>query len=216
MEYEFKVGDKVEVVMTGYGCGPDEIGIVSTITELGFYKEGPGYKVNKLENKRYDDFIGEDSFKLYSPVVNEADHQHPAVALAASLAAASLAAAIKSTATTSDYQLEEQVLETQPKVKKAPDILSAGIERTTPVTSTMSSLYPDYYKSCVGITELDVYTVHHLFNINDPSGCIQHASKKLLLSGVRTGGKSAYNDIKEARDTLTRKLQLMEQFEENV
>lgn len=207
MEYEFKVGDKVEVVKPGFGCGPKEIGIVSTITELGRYKSLPGYKVDNLENKRYDDFIGEDSFKLYSTVVNEADHQHPA---------ASLAAAIKSTTTTADYQLEEQVLEAQSKFKKALDILSAGIERTAPVTSTMSSLYPDYYKSCVGVTELDVYIVHHLFNINDPSGCIQHASKKLLLSGVRTGGKSAYNDIKEARDTLTRKLQLMEQFEENV
>jgi hypothetical protein len=50
--------------------------------------------------------------------------------------------------------------------------------------------------------------VHKLFNIQDPSGCIQHASKKLLLSGVRTGGKSAYDDIKEARDTLTRWLEL--------
>lgn len=123
MEYEFKVGDKVEVVKPGFGCGPKEIGIVSTITESGHYKSLPGYKVDNLENIGYDDFIGEDSFKLYSPVANEADHQHPAVALDASLAAA-----IKSTTTTADYQLEEQVLEAQSKFKKAPDILSAGIK----------------------------------------------------------------------------------------
>lgn len=73
---------------------------------------------------------------------------------------------------------------------------------------TMAQKYPKYYKSVKGLEEIDVYTVHQLFNIEDPSGCIQHASKKLLLSGVRTGGKSKIEDIKEARDTLTRFLQL--------
>lgn len=73
---------------------------------------------------------------------------------------------------------------------------------------TMAQKYPKYYKSVTDFSEVDVYAVHHLFNIQDPSGCIQHASKKLLLSGVRTGGKSAYKDITEARDTLTRWLDL--------
>lgn len=68
--------------------------------------------------------------------------------------------------------------------------------------------YPQYFRPIFGITHLDVYGVHKLFNVQDPSGCIQHASKKLLLSGVRTGGKSAYKDIKEARDTLNRWLEL--------
>ena len=76
--------------------------------------------------------------------------------------------------------------------------------------SRMSELYPKYYKDVSRLSEIDVYAVHDLFAINDPSGCIQHASKKLLLSGVRTGGKSAYEDIREARDTLNRKLELME------
>lgn len=73
---------------------------------------------------------------------------------------------------------------------------------------SMAQKYPKYYKSVKGLEAIDVYTVHQLFNIEDPSGCIQHASKKLLLSGVRTGGKSKIEDIKEARDTLTRFLQL--------
>lgn len=72
----------------------------------------------------------------------------------------------------------------------------------------MSEKYPKYYKDVGNLTEVDVYAVHHLFAINDPSGAIQHASKKLLLSGVRTGGKSMRKDIQEARDTLTRWLQL--------
>ena len=72
----------------------------------------------------------------------------------------------------------------------------------------MSAKYPNYYKPVGELTEVDVYAVHKLFDVQDPSGAIHHASKKLLLSGVRTGGKSAYKDIKEARDTLSRWLQL--------
>lgn len=77
---------------------------------------------------------------------------------------------------------------------------------------SLSKQYPKYYKDVNKLTEVDVYAVHQLFNIQDPSGAIQHASKKLLLSGVRTGGKSKRDDIKEARDTLTRWLQLNEQM----
>jgi hypothetical protein len=73
---------------------------------------------------------------------------------------------------------------------------------------SMAEKYPKYYKDVSELSELDVYQVHHLFQVQDCSGAIQHASKKLLLSGVRTGGKSAYHDIKEARDTLTRWLQI--------
>ncbi len=73
---------------------------------------------------------------------------------------------------------------------------------------SLSKMYPKYYKDVGDLTSIDVYAVHMLFDIQDASGAIQHASKKLLLSGVRTGNKSAYKDIQEARDTLTRWLQL--------
>lgn len=76
---------------------------------------------------------------------------------------------------------------------------------------SMSKLYPKYYKDVSDVEELDVYHVHQIFNIQDPSGAIQHASKKLLLSGVRTGGKSFYDDIREARDTLNRWLEINQQ-----
>lgn len=85
-------------------------------------------------------------------------------------------------------------------------------EELQPVqTSTVSSMaerYPKYHKDTRGMTSVDVYAVHMLFDLQDPSGCLHHASKKLLLSGVRTGGKSKVEDIKEARDTLTRWLEL--------
>ena len=73
----------------------------------------------------------------------------------------------------------------------------------------MIKRYPKYYKDVSSLSAIDVYAVHELFGIDDSSGCIQHASKKLLLCGVRTGGKDVATEIKEARDTLTRKLQLM-------
>lgn len=68
--------------------------------------------------------------------------------------------------------------------------------------------YYAYFKDVVNLNAIDVYEVHRLFNIQDPSGAIQHASKKLLLAGSRTGGKSKYKDIMEARDTLNRWLEM--------
>lgn len=73
---------------------------------------------------------------------------------------------------------------------------------------SMSELYPKYYKDFSDVNEADVYLVHDRFNIEDPSGCLHHASKKLLLSGVRTGGKSKFDDVREARDTLNRWLEI--------
>lgn len=73
---------------------------------------------------------------------------------------------------------------------------------------SMSARYPKYYKSVGDLQEVDVYAVHMLFEVDDPSGALQHASKKLLLSGCRTGGKSAFDDVREARDTLNRWLEL--------
>ena len=76
---------------------------------------------------------------------------------------------------------------------------------------SLSAKYPRYFKDVSHLREVDVYQVHQLFDIQDPSGAIQHASKKLLLSGVRTGGKTKYEDIREARDTLDRWLQINQQ-----
>lgn len=93
-----------------------------------------------------------------------------------------------------------------PSIPTANDVEELFIKSPNP--DSLSAKYPKYYKPVGDLTEVDVYAVHKLFDIQDPSGAIQHASKKLLLSGVRTGGKSAYHDIKEARDTLTRWMQL--------
>lgn len=67
----------------------------------------------------------------------------------------------------------------------------------------LARLYPKYHKPLPAHWQtVDVYRVHSLFPVVDPSGRLVHSSKKLLLSGVRTGGKSQYDDVREARDTL--------------
>lgn len=76
----------------------------------------------------------------------------------------------------------------------------------------LSKKYPKYYKQVDHLKEIDVYSVHHLFDIQDPSGCIQHASKKLLLSGSRNGGKPKLQDITEAIDSLNRWVELQKSF----
>ena len=79
----------------------------------------------------------------------------------------------------------------------------------TKYEKTLSTRYPGFYKPVGDLSEIDVYTVNHLFQIQDPSGCLQDASKKLLLSG---SSESRYRDIREARDTLTRWLQLNQEL----
>ena len=68
--------------------------------------------------------------------------------------------------------------------------------------------YGRYSIGVSGVDSIDVYDIHAKYGIDDPSGCIQHASKKLLLAGVRTGEKPKWKDVKEARDTLNRWLQI--------
>ncbi|AIX13214.1 hypothetical protein ACQ34_gp61 [Pseudomonas phage YH6] len=56
---------------------------------------------------------------------------------------------------------------------------------------------------------VDVYRINMLFPLGelDPSGALDHARKKLMAPGQRSGGKSLWQDVKEARDTLNRWLE---------
>lgn len=47
---------------------------------------------------------------------------------------------------------------------------------------------------------IDTYRVDDLFPL--PSSRLYHTRKKLLVPGCRTGGKSVYQDLKEAHRTL--------------
>ena len=65
-----------------------------------------------------------------------------------------------------------------------------------------------YFKSVAGLTEIDVYRVLELFEVNDHA--IGHAIKKLLVAGDR-GVKDQYRDVQEAADTLQRWMQMRNQ-----
>lgn len=65
-----------------------------------------------------------------------------------------------------------------------------------------------YFKDVSDLDEIDVYRVCDLFDVNDTSGAIQHALKKLLCSGQR-GVKDYRKDLEEARDSIQRKLDIM-------
>ena len=65
-----------------------------------------------------------------------------------------------------------------------------------------------YFKDVRHLDYIDVYQVCKLFPIDDDSGAITHARKKLLVAGGRGAGKDMIKDITEARDTLNRYLQI--------
>lgn len=65
-----------------------------------------------------------------------------------------------------------------------------------------------YYKDVSNLTKLDIYRIIELYEITDP--CLQHALKKLLVTGGR-GHKDFKTDITNMIDTLTRKLEMMEE-----
>jgi hypothetical protein len=101
-----------------------------------------------------------------------------------------------------DPACQRQVAQSEPEPVEPPRL---GVD--VPVSN--AHLYPQYFKKIPeGWEYLDIYAVHHLFGINDASGSLHHADKKVLLAGVRTGGKSKRKDIKEARDALNRWLEL--------
>lgn len=94
-------------------------------------------------------------------------------------------------------------------------ILRYRIVSATPMCESkktpMHELYPAYYRDVSKLVSIDTYAINRLFPVDDPSGCVIHSRKKLLLAGSRTGGKEFKKDIKEARDTLSRLIELWEE-----
>ena len=82
---------------------------------------------------------------------------------------------------------------------------------------SLAKKYPKYYKALppgVKPDEVDTYAINVMFPVDDPTGTIIHARKKLLIPGVRSGGKFMLKDVIEARDTLNRYIALHEAMEE--
>lgn len=65
----------------------------------------------------------------------------------------------------------------------------------------MAEAYPAYWKPIPQHWQaIDTYRIDDLFPLT--SSRLYHARKKLLVPGCRTGGKSVYDDIREAYTTL--------------
>lgn len=63
-----------------------------------------------------------------------------------------------------------------------------------------------YYKDVSHLNEIDVYRVIELFEVVDP--CLQHALKKLLVTGGRDGKKSKEQDVKDVIASCNRWLEM--------
>ncbi len=64
-----------------------------------------------------------------------------------------------------------------------------------------------YKKDVRHLRMVDVYRVLDLFQVTNQA--IGHAIKKLLVPGVRGGGKNAEQDYREAVDSINRALQMI-------
>lgn len=95
-------------------------------------------------------------------------------------------------------QMCEQVL-TEVRQRKQdifPESVDPGLE--------LAKRFPKYWKPLPAHWQaIDTYRINELFPVTgDHSGRILHSRKKLLVPGVRTGGKSLNIDITEAHATL--------------
>ena len=59
-----------------------------------------------------------------------------------------------------------------------------------------------YFRSVKDLQEIDIYRVLELFGVTDQA--LGHAIKKLIVPGMRGGGKTTNKDVQEAIDTLQR------------
>ena len=75
--------------------------------------------------------------------------------------------------------------------------------------------YSAYFKDVRHLDYIDVYRTVSLFDCEKHGHAISHAAKKLLLTGVRTGGKNVEQEVQEAIDTLNRWLEMREEDKVN-
>lgn len=68
--------------------------------------------------------------------------------------------------------------------------------------------YSAYFKDVRHLEYIDVYRTVDLFGCEKHGHAISHAAKKLLLTGVRTGGKDVEQEVREAIDSLNRWLEM--------
>lgn len=88
------------------------------------------------------------------------------------------------------------------------DILDERIEQVGRRIADAEIKHSHYHKDVSDYETIDIYVICDLY-VNDNSGCIQHAVKKLLCCGNR-GVKDDVKDLQEAIDTIQRKIEILE------
>lgn len=74
-----------------------------------------------------------------------------------------------------------------------------------------AAAFPHYYRRVpAGVSHLDVYRVCDMFEVR--RSAVAHAIKKLLCSGVR-GSKDELRDLREARASIDRQIEMLEEDE---
>lgn len=63
-----------------------------------------------------------------------------------------------------------------------------------------------YFRDVSNLSVIDIYRFLELFNVRD--NALGHAIKKLIVPGMRGGGKPAEKDVQEAIDTLQRWIEM--------
>ena len=91
---------------------------------------------------------------------------------------------------------------------KEDGFISSCVDDATPQAGE-STPYNEYFRDIKHLDKIDIYRLLDLFGVTDHA--LGHAIKKLVLAGVRTGGKPSFKDIAEARDTLNRKLEMLQE-----
>lgn len=84
-----------------------------------------------------------------------------------------------------------------------------------PVERTNQREFPHYFKRIpidpqtgLTLTHIDIYRVLTMWTVVEPG--IQHAIKKMLCAGQR-GAKEVLQDLKEAKASLDRQIEIMEE-----
>lgn len=88
--------------------------------------------------------------------------------------------------------------------------INAQVKKKTGVVRPKESVlkkHNHYFKDVSDYKEIDVYALCKIFEIDDPSGCTQHAIKKLLVTGKR-GHKDRLRDLQDVVDTVKRLIEL--------
>lgn len=100
---------------------------------------------------------------------------------------------------------QKRELETDYKLEPRGYIRYLDIESIKPHGIVAETKKPNKYQRECKKSVIDVYDVLEMFEVTNPAS--QHAIKKLLMPGKR-GAKDTVQDLKEARDSIVRAIEL--------